>query len=62
MRGNVLTLQVFTLLRELTATDYQKANALRVWPMQNGIGNSIVFMNRASKEGGGGVHAYTISG
>ena len=24
MRGNVLTSQVFTLLRELTATDYEK--------------------------------------
>ena len=56
MRGNVLTLQVFTLLRELTATDSIKreltAIALRVWPMRNGIGNSNFFSSPEPKAQG----------
>ena len=49
MRGNVLTSQVFTLLRELTATDYQKGvNCNYFTSMAHA--KSIFFMNRASKD------------
>ena len=50
MLGNVLTVQVFTLLRELTATDYQKGVNCNCFnesgPMRNGIGNNIFYESR----------------
>ena len=54
MRGNVFTPQVFTLLRELTATDYQKGvncNCFTSMDHAKWDCEQHFFMNRASKEG-----------
>ena len=61
MRGKFLTLQVFTILRELAATDlngsllqllYELGRSEMEW-------RTAFFMNHANKKRG---HAYTISG
>ena len=55
MRGNVFTQQVFTLLRELTATDYQKGvncNCFTSMDHAKWDWEQHISMNRASKEGG----------
>ena len=55
MWGNVLITQVFTLLRELIATDYQKGvncNCFTSMDHAKWDCEQHFFMNPASKEGG----------